>query len=538
MAGPLYYDRVKETTTTTGTGTYTLAGAIAGFQSFSVVGDGNTCYYAITDNTDWEVGLGTYTSAGTTLARTTVLASSNGGSAVSWAAGTKTIWLDAPALTLTGLVNSASALSPAASDGHALGTTALQWSDLFGASGFVFNLANGDWVATHTAGVLTVGTGDLRVTTAGTNTASVVTVGGTQTLTSKTMTSPTLNTPTVGTTINPTANDAAALGASGTAWSDLFLASGAVIDIAAGNWVATHTSGILTVGTGDLRVTTAGTNSTSVVTVGGTQTLTSKTMTSPVLNTPTVGTTINPTANDAAALGASGTAWSDLFLASGAVINFAAGNWVATHTSGILTVGTGDLRVTTAGTNTASVVTVGGTQTLTSKTLTSPTMTTPTLGAATATSLTFSPTTGGIVGTTTNDNTTAGDVGELIESEVLAGSAVSLTTNTTANVTSIPLTAGDWDVWGSVVFSPNALTTVTAVRAGIGTTSATFATRPAKGAGTTIQATLTTGVIQEIVAGQLRLSVASTTTVYLLALSTFATNTQSAFGYIGARRRR
>jgi hypothetical protein len=187
--------------------------------------------------------------------------------------------------------------------------------------------------------------------------------------------------------VTPSANDAAALGASGTAWADLFLASGAVINIAAANWVATHTSGILTVGTGDLRVTTAGTNTASVATVGGTQTLTSKTLTSPVLNTPTVGTSILPTANDGAALGASGTAFSDLFLASGAVINADAGNAVITHSSGVWTVSTGDLRVTTAGTNAASVVTVGGTQTLTGKTLTSPVLTAPTLGVAAATSI-------------------------------------------------------------------------------------------------------------------------------------------------------
>lgn len=88
----------------------------------------------------------------------------------------------------------------------------------------------------------------------------------------------------------------------------------------------------------------------------------------------------SPASNDAAALGTATESWSDLFIASGGVINFANGNWVATHTSGILTVGTGDLRVTTAGTNAASVVTVGGTQTLTNKTLTSPTLTTPALG--------------------------------------------------------------------------------------------------------------------------------------------------------------
>lgn len=90
-------DRVKETTTTTGTGAVTLAGAETGYQSFSVIGDGNTTYYAIEDGTDWEVGIGTYTASGTTLSRDTILESSNSGSAVDWGAGTKEVFVTYPA---------------------------------------------------------------------------------------------------------------------------------------------------------------------------------------------------------------------------------------------------------------------------------------------------------------------------------------------------------------------------------------------------------------------------------------------------------
>ena len=92
-------DRVKETTTTTGTGTVTLAGATTGFQSFSVIGNGNTTYYTIAGQgtAEWEVGIGTYTSSGTTLARTTVLASSNSGSLVNFSAGTKDVFVTYPA---------------------------------------------------------------------------------------------------------------------------------------------------------------------------------------------------------------------------------------------------------------------------------------------------------------------------------------------------------------------------------------------------------------------------------------------------------
>lgn len=92
-------DRVQETTTTVGTGTLTLGGAVLGFQTFAIIGDGNTTYYAIVDPTtgEWEVGVGTYTASGTTLSRTTVFESSNSGSLVSFAAGSKRVFCTYPA---------------------------------------------------------------------------------------------------------------------------------------------------------------------------------------------------------------------------------------------------------------------------------------------------------------------------------------------------------------------------------------------------------------------------------------------------------
>jgi len=94
-------DRVKETSTTTGTGTLNLSGAVSGFQTFVAgIGDGNTTYYAIVnrDESEWETGIGTVTDATTdTLARTTVIASSNSDSAVDFSAGTKDVFTTLPA---------------------------------------------------------------------------------------------------------------------------------------------------------------------------------------------------------------------------------------------------------------------------------------------------------------------------------------------------------------------------------------------------------------------------------------------------------
>ena len=94
-------DRVKETSTTTGTGTFSLAGAEIGFESFvSGVGDGNTTYYAISNDgtSEWEVGIGTVTDATPdTLSRATVISSSNSDALVNFSAGTKTVFCTLPA---------------------------------------------------------------------------------------------------------------------------------------------------------------------------------------------------------------------------------------------------------------------------------------------------------------------------------------------------------------------------------------------------------------------------------------------------------
>ena len=93
-------DRVKETCSSPGTGSVTLLGAVLGFQSFAVIGNGNTCYYAIADQygANWEVGIGTYTLSGTTLARTTVLSSSAGGTTkANFSSGIQDVFVTYPA---------------------------------------------------------------------------------------------------------------------------------------------------------------------------------------------------------------------------------------------------------------------------------------------------------------------------------------------------------------------------------------------------------------------------------------------------------
>lgn len=147
---------------------------------------------------------------------------------------------------------------------------------------------------------------------------------------------------------------------------------------------------------------------------------------------------------------------------------------------------------------------------------------------------------GQLLGIASSTAATAGNIGETISSQLASGSAIGLTTNVAANVTSITLTAGDWDVWGTIYFTGGATTQVSNLIASISTTAGAldgslgrivtqaynsqtlnaFATNPA------------------IAMPQFQVSLAGSTTYNLVAQSAFTTSTESAFGIIYARRRR
>ena len=200
--------------------------------------------------------------------------------------------------------------------------------------------------------------------------------------------------------------------------------------------------------------------------------------------------------------------------------------------------GTGTVNgITLTGTVTSSGnLTLGGTLDLSSP---------PAIGGTTAASGKFTTVsasdtitpnqTKGIVGTTTNNDAQAGSVGEYVSSTVLYASAVSLTNNTAANVTSISLTAGDWDVTGSIAFDSAATTTVAYLSGSANTTSATFG-----GLGKEVKVSYQPNTILQTdpfyTLPIQRLSLTSTTTVYLVALAGFSVNTLVGYGMIRARR--
>jgi len=168
-------DRVQETTTTAGTGTITLAGAVTGYQAFTAVGNGNTTYYCIAGSgtTEWEVGIGTYTLSGTTLSRTTVLASSNGGSLVTFSVGTKSVFVTYPAEKSVNL--------DASGNASALGTPVSFVGTNITGTATSFTASNVTTNANLTGGVTSVGNAATVVTNANL-TGGVTSVGNAATV--------------------------------------------------------------------------------------------------------------------------------------------------------------------------------------------------------------------------------------------------------------------------------------------------------------------------------------------------------------------
>lgn len=300
MATAKLYNLARMTTATTGTGTITLGSAATGFISFATAGvsDGESITYAIEDGNNREIGRGTYTAAGTTLTRS-VLKSTNAGSAISLSGSAQVFITDAAEDHIAGpasatdnavvrfdgtggatLQNSVVTVADttgtlSTSGGGDLGVvTTAPWGSLFMASGKKLDFNAGDVTVTHSANSLAF---------AGASSGYTFDAAPL-----------------------PSANDGAALGASGTAWADLFLASGGVINWNAGDVTATHSANALAF---------AGASSGY-----------------------SFDAVVAPATSDGAALGSTTLMWSDAFLASGAVINWNNGNVTLTHAAGALTV--------------------------------------------------------------------------------------------------------------------------------------------------------------------------------------------------------
>ena len=178
-------DRVQETCSAPGTGAVSLLGAVTGFQTFSAsIGNSNSTYYTIADQAgvNWEVGIGSYATAGNTLTRTTVLSSSNGGSLTNFSSGTQNVWCDYPSEVAAYASNNSSAAAGQALTFQGAGTPPAY-------AAVVASITSGTGIsASPSTGAVTVNID-----------STVVTLTGSQTLTNKTLTSPTLTTPALGT---------------------------------------------------------------------------------------------------------------------------------------------------------------------------------------------------------------------------------------------------------------------------------------------------------------------------------------------------
>jgi hypothetical protein len=281
-------DRVRETTSSIGTGAVTLGGPYAGFQPFSVLGNGNTTYYAIIDPTtgDWEVGIGTYTASGNTLSRDTVLASSNSGNLVVFGPGTKDVICTQPAERNVYVVGSnVVAANSATVPNTLLANSSITFGSTAQALGSTVSALNGVSI-----GATTASTGAFTtLTSTGTTTLNGTTIPASKTL---------VDTDTAQTLINKTINFAnnTLTGVQPT------LVSGTSIKTINGNSVLgsgniqidggvtsfNTRTGAVTLSSGDVTGALGFTPGTGDVTLTGIQTLTNKTLTSPTINGGTI----------------------------------------------------------------------------------------------------------------------------------------------------------------------------------------------------------------------------------------------------------
>lgn len=275
-----------------------------------------------------------------------------------------------------------------------------------------------------------------------------------------------------------------------------------------------------------------------------TDTLTNKTLTSPILTTPALGTPASGVLTNCTGTAAGLTAGNATLAATVTTNANLTGDVTSVGNATILTNAPVIAKVLTGYTSGAGVVAATDTilqaiQKLNGNDATNANLTGPITSVGNATTIAASPTitTPNIVGTSTNNNAAAGSVGEYISSVIASGSAVALTTVTPINITSIALTAGDWDVTGAVDYSPGGTTNIVFVLGSISTTTGTVDTTPTNVASITYNAA---GIVPvgapRIGLPLLRVSIASPTTYFLVSNQNFTVSTLACYGYIAARR--
>jgi len=236
-------------------------------------------------------------------------------------------------------VSASGNIVPKTTDGSSLGTAALQFSDLFLGEGAVINWDSGDFTATQTNNLLALSGGNTRVDRLEVDSANDYVDVDTDL---KVVAAADITLDPGGNNVKPGSDNADALGVSGTAWSDLFLGDGAVINFNAGDVTATHSSNLLSIAGGNTRVIRLEIDSASDYLDVSTDL---QVIAAADITLDPAGGNVKPASNDDAALGVAGTGWSDLFLAEGAVINWDSGDFTATQANNLLTLSGGNTRV-------------------------------------------------------------------------------------------------------------------------------------------------------------------------------------------------